>query len=188
MDLSLSDDQRAVRAAFADFFAKESPISRVREVEPLGFDLALWTSLSATGAVLMGVAEQLGGGAASAIERALVAEEHGRRLAPVPLVEAVVATSALAAAPGGRQCLEPIALGEVIPTIALGEHVERWGNTIYGITLKVRDLASAEAWLEKKGIQTEQLRPDVVAADPDDCLGAPYFFTTETVPGDPFDD
>jgi hypothetical protein len=68
----------------------------------------------------------------------------------------------------------------------LGEHVAKWGNAIYSITLKVRDLDSAEAWLAKKGVKTERLRPDLLAADPADCFGAPYFFTTADVPGDPF--
>lgn len=68
----------------------------------------------------------------------------------------------------------------------LGAHVQRWGNTIYGITLAVRDLDSAEAWLQKKGIRTEMLSSQRLAADPEDCHGAPYFFTTEEIPGDPF--
>jgi hypothetical protein len=71
-------------------------------------------------------------------------------------------------------------------TSKLGEHVAKWGNAIYSITLKVRDLDSAEAWLTKKGVKTERLRPDLLAADPADCFGAPYFFTTTDVPGDPF--
>ncbi len=69
----------------------------------------------------------------------------------------------------------------------MGQHVEKWGSTIYGITMKVADLDSAEAWLAKKNIRTSRLRPDLVAADPEDCFGAPYFFTTEVIPGDPFD-
>jgi hypothetical protein len=69
----------------------------------------------------------------------------------------------------------------------LGEHVERWGNTIYSITLNVRDLDSARAWLTRHGIATELLRPSLLAANPADCFGAPYFFTTEQVPSDPLE-
>jgi hypothetical protein len=55
------------------------------------------------------------------------------------------------------------------------------------VTLRVRDLDSAATWLAKKEIRTERLRDDLLAANPDDCHGAPYFFTTANVPGDPFE-
>ena len=38
MDLSLGEDQLSLRAAFAEFFDKESTLERVRAAEPLGFD------------------------------------------------------------------------------------------------------------------------------------------------------
>jgi 4-hydroxyphenylpyruvate dioxygenase-like putative hemolysin len=63
----------------------------------------------------------------------------------------------------------------------LGQHVARWGNMIYGITFSVRDLDSAQAWLDKKSIRTTRPRPGLLAANPDDCFGAPYFFTTDTL-------
>jgi len=68
----------------------------------------------------------------------------------------------------------------------LGRHVETYGNFIYGITLKVTDLDRAEAYLQRKGIGTSRPGPMVSAADPDDCFGAPYFFTTADIPNDPF--
>ncbi len=96
MDLTLSDDQQAVRAAFAGFFASESPTTVARAVEPLGFDPALWVRLAEMGAPAMGAAEPLGGGAGlSAL--AVVAEEVGVAIAPVPFVEHTVATRLLAA-------------------------------------------------------------------------------------------
>jgi hypothetical protein len=49
----------------------------------------------------------------------------------------------------------------------------------------VRDLDSAEAWLDKKNIRTTRPRDGLLAANPDDCFGAPYFFTTDTVPTAP---
>lgn len=72
-------------------------------------------------------------------------------------------------------------------TSALGEHVQKWGNAIYSVTLRVRDLDSAEAWLAKHAVRTDRLRDDLLAASPEDCHGAPYFFTTANVPGDPFE-
>jgi catechol 2,3-dioxygenase-like lactoylglutathione lyase family enzyme len=75
------------------------------------------------------------------------------------------------------QLAEPLA-----PESALGEHVARWGNMIYGITFSVRDLDSAQVWLEKKDIRTTRLRDGLLAADPADCHGAAFFFTTDTRP------
>jgi hypothetical protein len=55
-----------------------------------------------------------------------------------------------------------------------------------GITFKVKNLDDAEAWLNKKLIRTSRPRAGIVAARPEDCYGAPYFFTTDTIPNDPF--
>jgi catechol 2,3-dioxygenase-like lactoylglutathione lyase family enzyme len=72
-------------------------------------------------------------------------------------------------------------------TSALGEHVEQWGNMIYSVTFRIEDIDSAERWLNSKGVRTRRLRSGLLAADPADTFGAPYFFTTESVPGDPFE-
>ena len=69
----------------------------------------------------------------------------------------------------------------------LGRHVAQWGNMIYGITFKVHDLDSVEAWLDKKNVRTTRQSPTVVAANPEDTFNAPYFFTTADIPNDPFD-
>jgi alkylation response protein AidB-like acyl-CoA dehydrogenase len=98
MDLSLSEDQLSLRAAFAEFFDKESTLERVRGAEPLGFDPDLWTKLAGTGAIAMGLPEDSGGGGASNLDLALVAEQFGRRIAPVPFIEAAAAGHVLAQA------------------------------------------------------------------------------------------
>lgn len=97
-DFSLDDDHEAVRDAFAGFFAKECPTGVVRAAEPLGHDPALWTKLAGMGAASMALPESVGGDGAGIVELSLVAEEMGRTLAPVPLLEHVVAARLLAAA------------------------------------------------------------------------------------------
>ena len=69
----------------------------------------------------------------------------------------------------------------------LGRHVAQWGNMIYGVTFRVSDLDSAEKWLNLKGVRTTRIRPTLLAANPDDTHNAPYFFSTETIPNDPFE-
>jgi alkylation response protein AidB-like acyl-CoA dehydrogenase len=122
VDLSLSEDQLAVQAAFAEFFDKEATVERVRAAEPLGFDQDLWARLAGTGAVAMGLPEETGGGGAGSLDLVLVAEQYGRRLAPVPFPESVAASRLLAGA-GATDLLAGVADGSALPTIALSPAV-----------------------------------------------------------------
>ena len=88
VELGLSPDQEAVEELFSTFFAKESPPSVARAVEPLGFDRALWDRLAETGAPGMGVE------GATLGDLVVAAEQLGRAIAPVPLVEHLVASRA----------------------------------------------------------------------------------------------
>ncbi len=69
---------------------------------------------------------------------------------------------------------------------ALGQHVAKWGNMIYSITFQVNDLDAVEAWLAKKGVGTTRLSDELVAANPADTFNAPYFFSTKSIPNDPY--
>ena len=88
VDLGLSPDQQAVEELFSTFFAKEAPPSVARAAEPLGFDAALWARLAETGAPGMGVE------GATLGDLVVAAEALGRAIAPVPLVEHLVASRA----------------------------------------------------------------------------------------------
>jgi alkylation response protein AidB-like acyl-CoA dehydrogenase len=118
MDLSLSEDQLTLRAAFAEFFDKEATVERVRAAEPLGFDQELWAKLAGTGAVAMGLPEDAGGGGASCLDLVLVAEQYGRRIAPVPFVEAAAAGHVLAQA-AAAGLTAGLADGGTVATVAL---------------------------------------------------------------------
>jgi alkylation response protein AidB-like acyl-CoA dehydrogenase len=97
VNLGLNDEQRATREVFAGLFAKEVPSDRVRDAEPLGHDEELWRLVVSTGVLGVAVAESSGGGGAGLLELALIAEEAGRRLAPVPIAEPAATTRLLAA-------------------------------------------------------------------------------------------
>ena len=118
MDLSLGEDQLTLRAAFAEFFDKESTVERVRAAEPLGFDQDLWTKLAGTGAIAMGLPEDAGGGGASNLDLVMVAEQYGRRIAPVPFIEAAAAGHVLAQA-GAAELVGGVTDGSILPTVAL---------------------------------------------------------------------
>jgi len=107
MDFALSDDQRAIQEAARDFLtdAANPDVIRAAVESTTGFDEALWQNL----AVEMGFAglmvpEEFGGLGLGAVEMALVLEETGRVLAPVPFFEtAVLAVQAIMAAGSDAQ-------------------------------------------------------------------------------------
>ena len=97
VNLRLTEEQQALRETFAALFAKECTPEVVRAAEPLGHDASLWARMSDIGLLHIGVPEDLGGAGAGLFELVLVAEEAGRRLAPVPLAETVAAARLIAA-------------------------------------------------------------------------------------------
>ena len=96
LDYSLSEDHKALQAAYKDFFATRCPIDTVRAAEESGFDKNLWERLCAMGATTMTLPESVGGDGATLVDLTLVAEEIGRCLAPVPWIDHVCAARLLA--------------------------------------------------------------------------------------------
>jgi alkylation response protein AidB-like acyl-CoA dehydrogenase len=68
----------------------------VRESEPLGYDEKLWHQLLDMGVLTMGIPTDRGGDGAGLVELALVTEQQGQYLAPIPLAETIVAARLLA--------------------------------------------------------------------------------------------
>src|SRR4051794_21614392 len=119
MDLRPSDEQQQLVEAFRDLYEDASSPDRVRAAEPLGHSSELWDRLVATGAVEMAVAEDAGGGGASLLDLALVAEQHGRHVAPAPLIEAQVAARLLGRLPAAAGTLAAVLAGEKLVSIAV---------------------------------------------------------------------
>jgi len=120
--LSPSPAQSRRRDAVATFLAAACPLPRVREAEPLGFDPALWDDFVAVAEV-----EALAGDLVGA---ALVAEEVGRVLAPIPFVEHVsgiraVRRAGAVPAPGIHTVAVNVAAanGRLVPAGAIAHHV-----------------------------------------------------------------
>lgn len=95
LDYSLSDDHKALQAAYKDFFSTRCTIETVRAAEESGFDKSLWERLCAMGATTMALPESVGGDGATLVDLTLVAEEVGRSLAPVPWIDHVCAARLL---------------------------------------------------------------------------------------------
>ena len=113
-----SDDQQVVDDVFAAFFDREAGIEKVRAAANLGHDRDLWARLAETGAPGMALPASAGGDAASLLDLAVVVRQHGRHMAPSPLIEHSVAARLLATI-GADEMVAPLAAGERIATIAL---------------------------------------------------------------------
>lgn len=95
LDYSLTEDHQALQAAYKQFFTTHCDIETVRAAEESGFDKNLWERLCAMGATTMALPESVGGDGATLVDLALVAEEIGRCLAPVPWIDHVCAARLL---------------------------------------------------------------------------------------------
>ena len=109
----------AVRALLADRAAWRDVLARTETSEP--YDTGLWRALAAdVGCAGLIVPEAQGGAGASYREAAVVAEELGRAVAPVPyLGSAIVATTALLSVGGAPQLLEAVAGGTQTAALAV---------------------------------------------------------------------
>ncbi|MFI9822733.1 acyl-CoA dehydrogenase family protein [Streptomyces sp. NPDC052013] len=158
-DLLYSEEEEALRAAVRDLLTDHcdaaSVIARVETDAP--HDLSLWKAL-ADGMGLAGllVPEERGGQGATHREAAVVLEELGRAVAPVPyLTSAVVATEALLAC-GGGELLAELASGRKIGALAVGLHTAPGGvlttvraenGTLHGEVSAVADAGVADVLL-----------------------------------------
>ncbi|MFI8204282.1 acyl-CoA dehydrogenase family protein [Streptomyces sp. NPDC085937] len=159
-DLLYSEEEEALRAAVRDLLTDHcdaaSVIARIESDAP--HDLSLWKAL-ADGMGLAGllVPEDRGGQGATHREAAVVLEELGRAVAPVPyLTSAVVATEALLACADGDGLLADLASGRVIGALAVGLHtapgaayaaVRADGGTLHGELTGIADAAVADVLL-----------------------------------------
>ena len=120
MDVELSAEQRELRRTVRDLAADRASSAQRRAVLEAGadHDADLWqlvaTELGLTG---IAVSEELGGTGGSFVDVAVVLEEAGRWLLPVPLLPTVVAA---AAAPGDDELGTAVASGGAA-TIAVGD-------------------------------------------------------------------
>jgi len=120
--LLYSDVENELRASLRGMLAQRSPWRHVLSWSESGqaMDASLWRTLAGEmGLAGMAIPEEYGGGGASLREAAVVLEELGRAVAPVPFLgSAVVATSALLACRDG-ELLTKLATGEAVGALAV---------------------------------------------------------------------
>ena len=146
MQLVLDSEQRELRSAVRKFLLDQSPPEKVRaamDSEP-GYDRELWRRLAGElGLIGLVVPEEHGGSGAGQVERAIVLEELGRALVPVPfLASAVLAVDTLLACDdkaARAELLPALAEGERIGTLAVAEGAGDWDPTGGATTATERD-------------------------------------------------
>jgi alkylation response protein AidB-like acyl-CoA dehydrogenase len=121
VDLLYSDIEEALRSSVAALLADRSGPTRVLATiesdQPC--DLALWETLGGLGVTALLIPEKFGGVGGSTREAAVVAEELGRAVAPVPFLgSAVLATTALVAC-AAADPLAALATGDLIAALAV---------------------------------------------------------------------
>lgn len=123
MDLRPTAEQQQLVEAFADLFADHATpevVQAAEVAEPTGHDSVLWRRLLDMGAVDMALPDGVLG-SASLLDLALVAEQHGRFLAPSPMVEVQTAARLLERAGAFAAVVDPAELssGSRLITIAV---------------------------------------------------------------------
>ena len=122
MDFELSEEQELLRSGLRELLSRECDIRHARAVayDGAGRDDALWQSLARADWTALTVPEADGGAGLRFEELAIVAEEAGRAVLPLPLTTTLLAARAIARAPTPRgDLLRRIAAGEATVTIAL---------------------------------------------------------------------
>lgn len=197
-DLLHSEEEEALRAAVRDLLTDHCDAAGViaRTESDAPHDLALW-KLLADGMGLAGllVPEARGGQGATHREAAVVLEELGRAVAPVPyLTSAVVATEALLAC-DDEELLGRLASGRTIGALAVGLHtapgapprtVRAVDGILHGELTGIADAAAADVLLvpaDDGGLYA--VAADAVTVTPQTSLDLTRPLATVTLDGAP---
>jgi acyl-CoA dehydrogenase len=127
MNFDFSEAQKLLQQTTRALLDERAPLASCRRVleSGAGVDPDLWKQAAAMGWLGTTVPEELGGAGFGFLELALIAEEIGRALAPIPFASSVYfATEALLR--GGtpdqmQRYLPRLAAGELVGTLALAE-------------------------------------------------------------------
>ncbi|RDI53123.1 acyl-CoA dehydrogenase family protein [Nocardia mexicana] len=135
MDFELTDEQGLLRDTVRDLLARAyDPETRLKVLETdLGWSREVWSQLAELGVLGLSFAEEDGGAGAGPVETMVVMEEIGRRLAPEPLLDAVLLPGGLIARLGSaaqrQRVLPEVAAGTKLLALAHDEPGSRWPVT-----------------------------------------------------------
>ncbi|MGH2911977.1 MAG: acyl-CoA dehydrogenase family protein [Solirubrobacteraceae bacterium] len=123
MDFGLTDDQRQIQSTARELLADRARFERVREhAEARTFDDGLWRELCELGWPGIAVAEDHGGQGLGCVELAILCEELGATVAPVPFLPTVLAATLIERAGSDEQqarWLPGLASGETMGAVGV---------------------------------------------------------------------
>ncbi|WP_330228768.1 acyl-CoA dehydrogenase family protein [Nocardia sp. NBC_00508] len=135
MDFDLTDEQVMLRDTVRDLLARTYDAeSRLKITDSdLGWSRDVWRQLAELGVLGLSFAEEDGGVGAGPVETMVVLEEVGRRLAPEPILDAVLVPGGLVAEAGSaeqrQRILPEVASGAKLLAFAHAEPGVRWPST-----------------------------------------------------------
>jgi alkylation response protein AidB-like acyl-CoA dehydrogenase len=140
VNFDFSDDQRLLQHTAREVLAEHAPLARCREVleSDAPYSKALWERIAQLGWLGTAVPEAYGGAGFGPLEQALLAEELGRALAPVPFASSALVADALALAgteAQKRRWLPRLAEGTALGAFALGGGPDRDGADVAAASL-----------------------------------------------------
>ncbi len=144
MDFAYDADQEELRATVRRFLADRSPLAKVREdvATDAGYDRALWRQMAEQlGLPGLHLPEEHGGSGTGLLEPAVVLEETGRALTPVPYAACLFASLAvlhLGTLEHQEDLLPGIADGSIVATLALVEAAAQTGTAGVTTTAQAR--------------------------------------------------
>jgi len=124
MDFAFTAEQQMLQDAARGFFARHVPPGAVRArlTDAAGYDPAAWRALVEMGWLGIDLPEDVGGLGLGLVEMAIILEQAGQNLCPLPFfASAGLAAPAVLAVAGideARRQLEPIVAGDAIATLA----------------------------------------------------------------------
>ena len=128
MDFGLTDDQRDIQRTARDLLADRARPETVREHAEAGrTDESLWRELGELGWPGIAVAEEHGGQGLGSIELAILCEELGRSVAPVPFLPTVLAATLIEHAGSDAQ------RARLLPGLVSGETPAALGESRDGV-------------------------------------------------------
>ena len=183
MNFEFSSEQEALRQQLQRLF-EQGPAQARRLIEATGdYDAALWTGTVEMGLTGTAIAERHGGLGLGALELCVIAEESGRRLAPVPIASSVFhATEALRLAGGEATdaLLGRFATGTAIGTVAFVEDKGRTWITRPAATVREDRLHGTKTVVADAGAAGFAV---VSAVGADDAAGYGWWLADLNAPG-----
>ncbi len=148
MDFELDEEQKLLRdtaRSLLDRSYDQETLAAVK-ASPRGWSEDVWRRLAETGLLGLGFADEDGGSGAGPVEVGLVMTELGRRLAPEPVLDAVVVPGAVIADVGSevqrRKILPIVTDGGMLLAFAHAEPGSRWP----AVEVNTRAVRQGDSW------------------------------------------